>query len=66
MNLKFGDFLAMHPNLLHSSCYNSSKFCSYVIVWKVWYIGKDWTLSSNLSQKYFSNDTAALQDLKII
>ena len=66
MNLKYGDFLAMHPNLLHSSCYNSSKFCSYVIVWKVWHIGKDWTLSSNISQKYFSGDTTALQDIKIL
>ena len=66
VNLKFGDYLAMHPNLLHSSCYNSSSKCSYVLVWKIWHIGKDWTLSSNISQKYFNNDTAATQDIKIL
>lgn len=61
-----GSCLAMHPNLVHSSTLNKTKNNSYVLVFKIWSISKDWTLSSNINQKYFDNDSGAGSDIKII
>ena len=56
----------MHPNLVHSSTLNKTRDNSYVLVFKIWSISKDWTLSSNIDQKYFNNDSGAGSDIKII
>ncbi len=61
-----GSCLAMHPNLIHSSTLNRTKASSYVLVFKIWSISKDWTLSSEINQKYFNNDDGAGNDITII
>ena len=61
---KIGDCLAMHPNLLHSSTPNLTIFCSYVVVFKIWSIKDDLTLSSNIQQKYFMNDNCSGPDVQ--
>lgn len=66
LETKYGDLVAMHPNLLHSSCLNETDKCSFVLVFKIWHIGKDWTLSPNISQKYFSEDKFAFKEVKTI
>jgi len=66
IDLKIGSILGMHNNIIHRSTLNNSSACSYVCVFKVWSISKDWTVSSNLDQKYFTGDTGAGADIKII
>ena len=66
LEVKYGDLVAMHPNLLHGSCCNESSQCSFVLVFKVWHIGKDWTLSPDIAQKYFSDDKFAFKEVDII
>jgi len=66
INLKVGSLLGMHNNIVHRSTFNNSSECSFVCVFKVWSISKDWTVSSNLSQKYFTGDNGAGSDIKII
>ena len=61
---KTGSCLAMHPNLLHSSTSNLTKKCSFVIIFKIWSIRDDLTLSSNIQQKYFMNDTCSGADVQ--
>ena len=61
---KLGSCLAMHPNLLHSSSRNLTKNCSFVIIFKIWCIKDDLTLSSNIHQKYFMNDNCSGQDVQ--
>ncbi len=57
--------MGMHHNIVHRSTFNSSSKCSFVCVFKVWSIAKDWTLSSQLNQKYFSGDDGAGEDIII-
>tara|TARA_B100000767_G_C19769557_1_gene539265 strand:- start:622 stop:1461 length:840 start_codon:yes stop_codon:yes gene_type:complete len=59
-----GSCLTMHPNLLHTSTTNLSNKCSYVVIFKIWSIGNDLTLSSNIQQKYFMNDNGAGPDVQ--
>ena len=61
---KLGSCLAMHPNLLHSSSRNLTKNCSFVIIFKIWSIKDDLTLSSNIHQKYFMNDNCSGPDVQ--
>lgn len=61
---KLGTCLAMHPNLLHSSSRNLTKNCSFVIIFKIWSIKDDLTLSSNIQQKYFMNDNCSGPDVQ--
>lgn len=66
INLNVGSVMGMHHNIVHRSTFNSSSKCSFVCVFKVWSIAKDWTLSSQLNQKYFSGDNGAGEDIVII
>ena len=66
INLKVGSLLGMHNSLVHRSTLNNSNECSFVCVFKVWSISKDWTVSSKLDQKYFTGDNGAGKDIKII
>jgi hypothetical protein len=59
-----GSCLTMHPNLLHTSKTNLSNKCSFVVIFKIWSIGNDLTLSSNIQQKYFMNDNGAGPDVQ--
>ena len=61
---KLGSCLAMHPNLLHTSTRNLTKNCSFVIIFKIWSIKDDLTLSSNIQQKYFMNDSCSGADVQ--
>tara|TARA_B100001540_G_scaffold302806_1_gene310724 strand:- start:1077 stop:1895 length:819 start_codon:yes stop_codon:yes gene_type:complete len=65
INLKIGSLLGMHNNIVHRSTINNSSECSFVCVFKVWSISKDWTVSSDLNQKYFIGDSGAGSDIKI-
>ena len=51
LKCKTGSLYGMHKNILHSSTLNNSKNCSYVLIFKIWSIAKDLTLSSNIQQK---------------
>lgn len=53
---KVGSCYGMHRNLLHSSTLNKSSRCSYVLIFKIWSISKDLTLSSNIQQKLSETD----------
>ena len=64
--LKIGSLMGMHNNIVHRSTINNTSECSFVCVFKVWSISKDWTISSNLDQKYFTGDNGAGVDIKII
>lgn len=59
-----GSCLAMHHNLLHSSTTNFTNFCSFVVIFKIWSISDDLTLSNNIQQKYFMNDNGAGSDVR--
>jgi hypothetical protein len=63
---KVGSCWGMHRYLLHSSSLNRSNKCSYVLVFKIWSIANDWTLSSDIEQKYFHNDPGSGKDVDII
>lgn len=57
-----GSLYGMHKNLIHSSTLNKSKNCSYVLIFKIWTIAKDLTLSSNIQQKN-NADEASGEDI---
>jgi len=66
LECKVGSFAAILPKTIHSGSLNQSLECSYVLVFKIWANHKDWTLSSNLSQKYFEGDIGSGPDITII
>ena len=61
---KIGSCLAMHHNLLHSSTTNFTNHCSFVVIFKIWSISDDLTLSNNIQQKYFMNDNGSGPDVR--
>lgn len=63
LKCKTGSLYGMHKNLLHSSTLNKSKKCSYVLIFKVWSIAKDFTLSSNIQQKTNISDDGSGKDI---
>ena len=48
-NLNVGDLLIFHRNAVHTSTQNLSKKYSFAVVFRVWDISKDLTMSGNLS-----------------
>ena len=54
----------MHHNLLHSSTTNFTNHCSFVVIFKIWSISDDLTLSNNIQQKYFMNDNGSGPDVR--
>ena len=58
--------MGMHHNIVHRSTFNSSSKCSFVCVFKVWSIAKDWTLSSQLNQNIFLVIMEQREDIVII
>ena len=66
LELGVGSAGAMLPRLIHSGTFNETQECSYVLVFKIWANHKDWTLSDNLSIKYFSGDNGAGPDVGIV
>ena len=61
---KLGSCLVMNPNLLHISTTNLTKKCLFVIIFKIWSIKDDLTLSINIQQKYFMNDICSGTDVQ--
>lgn len=60
---KVGSCYGMHRNLLHSSSLNKSNQCSYVLIFKIWSISKDLTLSSNIQQKLSEIDDGSCGEI---
>ena len=66
LKCKTGSLYGMHKNILHSSTLNNSKNCSYVLIFKIWSIAKDLTLSSNIQQKNNIKDDGFGKDITSI
>ena len=66
LKCEIGSGCGMHRNLLHSSTLNKSNKCSYVLIFKIWSISKDLTLSSNIQQKNKIKDDGSGKDVIVV
>ena len=58
LDLKIGDLIIFHRNLVHSSSLNKSKEFSFALTGRIWEFSKDYSLSSNfgIGENIYSKD----------